>query len=116
MSRPQEKKVSQPEIRLALSGDEAAIAEVLFEAFSMSREGYTPEAFAAVTPDANEVSQRFEEGANWVATLDGEIVGTVSVVPEPEWLYIRSLGIRPTALRLGIASKLLSTAEEYARE
>jgi ribosomal protein S18 acetylase RimI-like enzyme len=118
MSRPQEKKASRPtvEVRLAGPGDEAAIAEVLFEAFSMSRDGYTPEAFAAVTPDADEISKRFAEGANWVATLDNEIVGTVSVVPEPEWLYIRSLGIRPTALRRGIASKLLTVVEKYARE
>lgn len=116
MSRPQEKKAPQPEIRLAQCGDEPAIAKVLFQAFSMYRDGYTTEAFAAVTPDTGEVAKRFEEGPTWVATIEEEILGTVSVVPEPEWLYIRSLAVRPTAFRLGIGSKLLMAVEEYGRE
>ena len=96
------------EVRLAGTEDATAVSEVLFEAFSMYRDGYTPEAFAQVTPDPAEVTRRFEEGPVWVATLGGVVVGTVSVNPEPEWLYIRSMAVRPTALQLGIASKLMA--------
>lgn len=114
MSTPA-KRVSQPDLRLAVPGDETAIAEVLLEAFAMFRDGYTDEAFAAVTPSVSEVEKRFAEGPMWVAACDGDIVGTVSVVAEPEWLYIRSMAVRPTAVRLGIGSRLLAAAEQYAR-
>jgi len=118
MSRPVAKKASQQtvDVRLAGPADADAIAEVLFEAFSMSRDGYTAEAFEAVTPNAHEVLARFEEGPMWVATLDDDVVGTVSVVPEPDWLYIRSMAVRPTAMRLGIGSRLLDAVDKYGRE
>ena len=118
MSRSATTKASRQtvEVRLAGAEDATAVSEVLLEAFSMYRDGYTPEAFVQVTPDAAEVTRRFEEGPIWVATLGGVVVGTVSVNPEPEWLYIRSMAVRPTALRLGIAGNLLAVVEAYARE
>ncbi|MFM9903099.1 MAG: GNAT family N-acetyltransferase [Pyrinomonadaceae bacterium] len=102
------------EIRLAVPGDEDAIADVLFEAFSQFRSNYTPEAFAVVTPPADDITGRFEEGEMWVAEHQGEIVATVSVLPEPEWLYIRSMAVSPAAQGLGIAHLLLDAIEEYA--
>lgn len=112
MSEP--KKASVPEVRLAVPGDETAIAKVLFEAFSRFREDYTPESFSIVTPSSDEVAKRFTEGPMWVAEDSGEIVATVSVLPEPEWLYIRSMAVSPAAQGLGIAHRLLDAIEEYA--
>jgi len=114
MSVPETKKASVPEIRLAKPGDETAIARVLFEAFSRFRNDYTPESFAIVTPSADEVATRFDEGPMWIAENEGEIVATVSVLPEPEWLYIRSMAVSPAAQGLGIAHRLLDVIEEYA--
>jgi N-acetylglutamate synthase-like GNAT family acetyltransferase len=114
MSTPA-RRVSQLDIRLAGADDAPVIAEVLLKAFSMFRKHYTADAFAAVTPSAEEIKKRFDEGPMWVATLDRQIVGTVSVVAEPEWLYIRSMAVGPTALRLGIGSRLLAAVEKYAR-
>lgn len=97
-------------------GDADAIAEVLFEAFSQFKSDYTPEAFAVVTPTADEIAGRFDEGPMWVALKDDEVVGTVSVLPEPEWLYIRSMAVSPKAQGLGIGHLLLDTVEGYAIE
>ena len=113
MSVPETKKASAPDIRLAKPGDEAAIAKVLLEAFSQFRNDYTPGSFAIVTPSADEIAKRFDEGPMWVAEDEGEIVATVSVLPEPEWLYIRSMAVSPAAQGLGIAHRLLDSIEDY---
>ena len=104
------------QIRRARPEDAAAIAELLYEAFSEFKSDYTPEAFAIVTPLVEEISERFDAGVMWVAVLDEGIVGTVSVVPEPEWLYIRSMAVSPMAQGMGIGHKLLDEIEEYGIE
>lgn len=102
------------EIRLAVTGDVEAIAAILFDAFSAFRSDYTTEAFAVVTPSAEEIVSRFDEGPMWVALIGEKVVGTVSVVPEPEWLYIRSMAVAPAAQGRGAGHKLLDAVEEYA--
>lgn len=102
------------EIRIAKPEEAGAIVEVLREAFGLFEKEYTPESFAIVTPDADEIVARFNKGPQWIAVKDSEIVGTVSAVPEPEWLYIQSLAVRPSAQGLGVAHKLLDAVEQYA--
>ena len=104
------------QIRLAETGEAEEIAEVLRQAFGPLKTNYTPEAFVAVTPSAGEIRTRFDEGPIWVALKDGEIIATVSAVAEPEWLYIRSMAVKPSAQGLGLAGKLLKTVESYAIE
>lgn len=109
------KEALQPEIRLAKPGDEAGIAEVLREAFTVVQEHYSEDAFAIVTPSAEIVASRFDEGPMWVANIDCRIVGTVSVTILPdEGLYIRSMAVRPDAQGLGIGHKLLDAINAYA--
>ncbi|MEO5859991.1 MAG: GNAT family N-acetyltransferase [Pyrinomonadaceae bacterium] len=108
------KKAQGPEIRLATPDDAAAIAGVLFAAFSPNREHYTPEAFDAVTLTPESVLDRLVEGPIWVAELDNEVVGTVSLTTEPEGLYVRSMAIKPSAQRMGIAKRLLDVIDEHA--
>lgn len=107
---------SDVQIRRAVAADAGSIASILFEAFSEFREEYTPEAFEVVTPGPDEIIRRLDEGPTWVAVKDGEILGTVSAVAEPEWLYIRSMAVRPTAQGFGIGYRLLDAVEEYAIE
>lgn len=104
------------QINRAAAEDAESIAEILVEAFSEFREEYTSEAFEAVTPSADEILRRLGEGPIWVAAKNGEIVGTVSAVPEPEWLYIRSMAVRPRAQGRGIGFRLLNVVDEYAIE
>src|ERR1041385_8294870 len=107
---------SELEIRKAKPADAEGIAEVLLEAFGAYRENYTTEAFEAVTPSADEIEKRFEEGPQWVAEIDGEIVGTVSISIEPEGLYVRSMAVRSGAQGRGIGHKLMDAANEFADE
>lgn len=102
-------------VRLASEADSAAIAEVLFAAFSRFEHEYTPEAFAMVTPSADEVATRFVEGPLWVAERNGYVVGTVSVTTEPEGIYIRSMAVHTEAQGLGIGHKLLDAVDGYFR-
>ncbi len=102
------------QIRLAVADEAEEIAKVLFGAFGPLRGEYTPGAFGAVTPDAQEIRGRFDEGPIWVAFVDREMVGTVSVLPEPDWLYIRSMAVLPAAQGLGIGRRMLAVVEDYA--
>ena len=95
------------QIRLGVPEEAEVIAEVLYAAFAPFESGYTAQAFAATVISAEAVRKRFEEeGAIWVALKNGEIVGTVSVVPDGERLYIRSMAVRPSA-QGGIGRELL---------
>lgn len=103
-------------VRPAFKEEADAIGRLLREAFAEFATDYTPEAFAIVTPSADEIARRFDEGPIWVAVKDNKIVATVSSVPESEWLYIRSMAVLPQAQGLGIARKMLEAVEEYAIE
>jgi len=118
MSKPETKKALQLEalIREGTPEDAAAICELLRESFAEFVNDYTPEAFDIVTPPADEIAGRFEEGPIWVAAVGNEIVGTVSVLPEPDWLYIRSMAVSPRAQGMGIAANLLEKVERYGIE
>ncbi len=116
MSEPRMKLGSELDavaVRLASAADSAAIADVLFAAFSQFEREYTTEAFAVVTPPADEIATRFVEGPIWVAERDGVIVGTVSVTTEPEGLYIRSMAVHPDVQGLGVGHRLLDTVDKY---
>ncbi|MBA3786754.1 MAG: GNAT family N-acetyltransferase [Acidobacteria bacterium] len=96
------------EIRTAQPDDARAIASVLAESFAEYESLYTAEAFAATTPNEAVIKNRFDEGEMWIAVLGEKIVGTVSVVPENESLYIRSMAILPAARGAGIGERLLT--------
>lgn len=112
----QAKEASRPEVsvRLATRNDAGDISRVIREAFGAISERYTPEAFVDVTPDAERVASRFDEGALWVAEVDGRVVGSVSLANEPEGLYVRSMAVVPGYQGLGIGHKLLDALHEYA--
>lgn len=109
--KAQKREVS---VRIAEPRDAAEISRVLAEAFTVVREHYTAEAFAVVTPKPDVILGRFAEGPMWVAEVDGEIVGTVSVTTEPEGLYVRSMAVSPRTQRLGVGHKLLDALHEHA--
>ena len=94
--------------------DAESIASLLKAAFQEFEPLYTTEGFRATTPTADEIKPRFAEGPIWVAEQEGCIVGTVSVVPKSQGLYIRSMAVHPEARGKGIAGLLLDTAEKAA--
>ena len=104
------------EIRLAMAEDAASISSVLFHSFIEYKSAYTPEGFAATTPNAAEIEKRMIEGPVWVALLDGAIVGTVSAVLQGESLYVRGMAVLPSAPGHRIGELLLSRVESFATE
>ena len=104
------------EIKLASPADAEVIAEILTKSFSKFESDYTPEALEYVTPQAAEIRGRFGEGPIWIALVDDEVVGTVSVVKEPDWLYIRSMAVLPAAQGHGVGGALLDAIEQFAAE
>ena len=105
---------SKLEIRLAVPNDAPAISNVLAEAFAEYESLYTKEGYAATIPKGNVIKNRFGEGKVWVAVLNKKVVGTVSVIIEKDYLYIRSMGILPTARGIQIGEKLLREIENFA--
>ena len=102
------------QVRLAEATDAEAIARVLREAFGVYRDNYTPEAFEAVTPDAEKILTRFDEGPQWVAEIDGNVVGTASLRTDPEELYLRSMAVMPNLQGKGVGHVLLKAVNEFA--
>lgn len=104
------------QVRTAVPEDAPAIAAVLVAAFVEYEPAYTPQALAATTPTSEQIRPRFGEGPVWVALLGEAIVGTVSAVPKGERLYVRSMGVLPTARGHGIGGLLLRHVESFAAE
>lgn len=101
-------------VRLATADDAETISNILRDAFTVYREFYTPQAFAVVTPGADEILKRFDEGPQWIAEVDGKVVGTVSMITEPEGLYIRSMAVSPDAQGRGVGHKLMHAVDDFA--
>ena len=116
MSQAEKKKQAREVgVRLATLADAEGISRVIKEAFTPLRQNYTDEAFEVVTPNPDIIVQRFNEGPMWVAEVNDVIVGTVSLMTEPEGLYIRSMAVSPRAQRMGIGHKLLDAVHEHLK-
>ena len=101
-------------IRRATSENALSIASVLHASFVEYEASYTREAFVATTSTSEQIEQRMSEGPVWVALRDDAIVGTISADPKIEGVYIRGMGILPTARGQGIGTLLLEQVEEFA--
>ena len=116
MSQAEKKQQTrEASVRLATPADAEGISQVIKEAFTPLRENYTDEAFEVVTPGPEIIVQRFDEGPMWIAEVDGEIVGTVSLMTEPEGLYVRSMAVSPRTQRMGVGHKLLDALHEQIK-
>ena len=103
-------------IRISTPSDADAISEVLRAAFTPFKDGCTSGAFNAITPTADEIRERYNEGPIWVAAEGDRVIGTVSTVPEPEWLYIRSMAVSSENRGTGVGYQLIAAIENYAVE
>jgi GNAT superfamily N-acetyltransferase len=106
-----EKKIG---IRMAVLDDAAAIAALLYDAFKEYKQLYTEKAFAATTPSQLEIEDRINKNAVWLAVSDNKIIGTASVFPRYEELYIRSMAVSPNARGKGVGSILMEHIHEIA--
>jgi ribosomal protein S18 acetylase RimI-like enzyme len=108
-----ESKRPTVEIRLATVEDAHLISRVLLESFIEYESQYTPDGFAATTPNVEEVKQRLTEGPVWVALLEGTVVATVSAVPQGESLYVRGMAALPSARGRQIGKLLMDSVQDF---
>ena len=88
---------------------------MLCQSFLEYQDQYTPEGFAATTPDEQQVRSRMGQGPTWVALLSNAIVGTASVVEKGNGgLYVRGMAVLPSARRRGVGELLLREIEGFA--
>lgn len=99
---------------MAFLEDAAAIAALLYDAFVEYKPLYTEAGFAATTPPPQEIEDRISKNAVWVALSGNEIIGTVSIFPRYEELYIRSMAVRPGARGKGVGRILMEHIHEIA--
>jgi ribosomal protein S18 acetylase RimI-like enzyme len=101
-------------IRTAVPEDAGAISSLLREAFVEFEPLYTPGGFAATTPAAAEIAERWAEGPVWVAEMDERMVGTVAAVVKEDGVYLRSMAVLPSTRGVGAGRLLLQTVQEFA--
>jgi ribosomal protein S18 acetylase RimI-like enzyme len=102
------------EIRLAETGDAAAISSLLLQSFEEYKPLYTEEGFAATTPNAEAVIDRLREGPVWIALANNVAVGTASAVLKGESLYVRGMAVLPSTRGQRIGELLLRRINEHA--
>jgi GNAT superfamily N-acetyltransferase len=103
-------------IRQAIGADAPAIAKVLHQSFLEFEALYTAADYAATVLDAQQVSQRIDEGPVWVALCDDQIAATASAVRQSEDnLYVRGIAVVPSARGRGLAASLLREVEDFAK-
>ena len=104
------------QVRRARHSEAACAALLLRTAFAEIAALYTPEALAATLANAGVLRERMETGAVWLAFVDAQPVGTLSAIPRPEGLHLRSMAVHPSARGQGVGKALLAVAEVYGRE
>jgi GNAT superfamily N-acetyltransferase len=100
----------------ASSGDAETIAAILLDAFREFEPLYTPGGFRATTPTASEIAARLPEGPAWIATIDGQPVGTVAALRQGDEVYVRSMAVTPAARGAGVAAALLDEVTRFSIE
>ncbi len=115
------------ELRPAEPRDDEAVGELLVSAFLEQYARKMPEVVIGERrkQELREVAAKRALAQVWVATLRGQVVGTVAVwlpgVPGSEaWLPnaadLRHLGVAKVARGQNVSTRLLDQAEAYARE
>jgi GNAT superfamily N-acetyltransferase len=103
------------EIRSAGYDDAAAISKCLAAAFAPYRAEYTPAAFADTVPTGAAMHLRLRQMHVLVATVAGNVVGTISATTHAEHGHLRGMAVLPEWRGLGIAAKLLAAIETWLR-
>ena len=101
-------------IKLAGSSDATTIARLLVTAFEEYKQLYTKKAFSATTLGPYKIKERIYNQAIWVALFDGVVCGTISLVPDGNTLFIKSVAVAPFARKRGVGKLMMKHAEATA--
>jgi GNAT superfamily N-acetyltransferase len=107
-------EVSEIQIRRAGPQDVGSISSVLYESFVEYESLYTPQGFAATTPNAQQIIARMREGSVWVAFRGTVVLGTVAAVVKGDSIYMRGMAVLPAARGMRVGTRLLAQVEQWA--
>src|SRR6185437_4842533 len=99
------------DIRIAVDADVPAIARVVHESFA----GFIPLIGRAPWPMFQNYLVRVAQGAAWVLTEDGAVVGVAVLQFNDDHLFIETIAIAPQQQKRGHGRRLLDFAESEAR-
>jgi ribosomal protein S18 acetylase RimI-like enzyme len=105
------KSPAEIEIRAADHGDAAAILQCLAAAFAPYRSEYSPAGFVDTVLSEETLHLRLREMHVLVATVAGNVVGTVSGVCHAGEGHLRGMAVLPEWRSRGVAAKLLAAIE-----
>jgi ribosomal protein S18 acetylase RimI-like enzyme len=103
------------EVRTAAHADAVAILRCLTAAFTPYRSEYTPAAFADTVLSQETLQLRLQHMHVLVASVSGDVVGTVSGLSSVEEGHLRGMAVVPEWRGLGVATKLLAAIETVLR-
>lgn len=98
-------------VRRAEAFDVAALTALAGEAYQV----YVPRIGRPPAPMTADYAEAVRGGLTWVAAEDGEIVGLLVLVVQPDHLVLENVAVLPSAQGRGIGARLLAFAEEQAR-
>src|ERR1700727_214117 len=98
-------------IRPADPGDRAALQAIAIAAY----EKYLPRIGRPPAPMTADYLQAVRDRQVWAAIQDDEISGFAVLIPQPGYLELENIAVRPAAQGRGIGALLLSLAEDRAR-
>jgi GNAT superfamily N-acetyltransferase len=108
------RKNSIIKIRLARTKEALSVSDLLYQSFAEYKSLYTEEAFAATTLSVHEIETRINENAVWIVLYDGAIAGTISLIPNGDGIFIKSVAVAPNARKKGLGKELMRHAEKMA--
>src|SRR5690348_14398896 len=99
------------DIRIAVDADVPAIARVVHDSFA----GFIPLIGRAPWPMLQDYLARVAQGAVWVLTEDGAVVGVAVLQFNEEHLFIETIAVAPSHQGRGHGRQLLDFVEDEAR-
>jgi GNAT superfamily N-acetyltransferase len=101
-------------IRPAAEADVPVLREIAVAAY----EQYVPLIGRAPAPMTADYAAAVRSGQAWVAVAagaDGGVQGFIVLIPQPGYLLLENVAVRPAVRGRGLGARLLAFAEEQAR-
>jgi GNAT superfamily N-acetyltransferase len=99
-------------IRPATAADATAVTALVHDAYAVyvARNGKIP------GPMRDDYAARIAEGRVHVLEDDGELLGLVVLIPEPDVLLLDNVAVSPRGQKRGFGFRLIAFAEQCARD
>jgi GNAT superfamily N-acetyltransferase len=97
-------------VRPAAEADAETLRDIAVAAY----QHYVPRIGRAPAPMTADYPGAVRRGQVWLAAEDGEVAGFVILIPQPGYLLLENIAVRPAAQGRGVGAQLMALAEERA--